>query len=444
MTRTRLIARAFVISSAALGIAGCAANTADVSCTVDDIQSVVASDTTIVSATPTEAPAPHCRVEGYVTTTNPGPNQVNFRLQLPDQNWNGRYYFIGLGATAGYVPTDSQIPGGNPILKGFAVAGTDTGHQHRASWSFFGTNPTQGVDHLHRGAHVTAVATQEITRKYYGQDKIYRYHSGCSGGGRMGTEALTRHPEDYDGILLGAPGMGPKFGAETMIAFIHLGQQMNREPGAWLSPAKLQMLDEKVTEQCDALDGATDGIVWEHEACSYDFTTLLCTADDAPDCLTAPELSSVEAILEGPPGPNGPIKAGYPITNIGVWSTFIGAPPPWPEPLTEANLRQASSGYFMGNSLAQAYFGSDYNALKDFKFNDQQQLDAWWDGAKRIGFGNPYSTDINAFKNHGGKVIFWNGVSDPCCHDQDLISYFEQVGEKGRRHGGARRIRPIL
>src|SRR6202011_6159564 len=100
---------------------------------------------------------------------------------------------------------------------------------------------------------------------------IYRYHSGCSGGGRMGMEAITRHPEDYDGVLLGAPGLGSKFGSETMIAFISLGQQMIREPGAWLSLAKLQMLDKKVTEHCDALDGAKDGIVWEHEACTYDF-----------------------------------------------------------------------------------------------------------------------------------------------------------------------------
>jgi feruloyl esterase len=119
-----------------------------------------------------------------VTTTSPGPNKVNFRLQLPDSDWNGRYYFIGLGATAGYVPTDSQIPAGNPMLKGFAVAGTDTGQQNRADWSFIGRDKAQALDYTSRGAHVTAVATQQITRKYYGREKIYRYHSGCSGGGR--------------------------------------------------------------------------------------------------------------------------------------------------------------------------------------------------------------------------------------------------------------------
>jgi feruloyl esterase len=404
-------------------------------CTTESIQALAPDATTIVSAVPTATPVAHCKIDGYVTTTNPGPNKVNFRLQLPDSDWNGRYYFIGLGATAGYVPTDSQIPAGNPMLKGFAVAGTDTGQQNRADWSFIGRDKAQALDYTSRGAHVTAVATQQITRKYYGREKIYRYHSGCSGGGRMGMEAITRHPEDYDGVLLGAPGLGPTFGAETMIAFIYLGQQMSREPGAWLSPAKLQMLDKKVTEHCDALDGAKDGIVWEHEACTYDFKQLQCKSGDeaAPECLTAPELRSVEALLKGPQGPNGPIKPGFPITNISVWSTFIGGPPPWPEhlelnSLTPEMMRAVPVGYFMGNSLARAYFGQDFNGLKDFDLKDQKRLDAWWAAAERTGFGGPYSTDLKPFDKANGKVIFWNGVSDPCCSDQDLINYYKHVG----------------
>jgi feruloyl esterase len=403
------------------------------SCDTITIQKMVGPETTISAATPTASPVPHCRVDGYVTTTNPGPNKVNFRLQLPDKDWNGRYYFIGLGATAGYVPTDSQIPGGNPLRKGFAVAGTDTGHQNRADWSFIERNPAQGVDHVHRGAHVTAVATQAITKQYYGVKKLYRYHSGCSGGGRMGMEAVTKHPEDYDGVLLGAPGLGPKFGSETMMTFIYLGQQMSREPGAWLSPEKLQMVDAKVTQQCDALDGAKDGIVWEHEACNFDFKKIACQAGDGPDCLTAPEIRSIEAILRGPQGPNGPIRGGFPITNVSVWSQFIGGPPPWPETLTlesmtPAQMKALPVGYFMGNSLARAFFGNNFNGLKEFDFNDQARIDAWWKAADRIGFGAPFSTNLNPFMKQGSKIIYWNGVSDPCCLDNELLNYYHHVG----------------
>lgn len=403
-------------------------------CTVAAIQAMATPDATIVSATPTADPVPHCRIDGYIITTNPGPNKVSFRLQLPDADWNGRYYFIGMGATAGYVPTDSQIPAGNPIIKGFAVAGNDTGQQNRANWRFIGENPAQAVDYIHRGSHVTAVATQQITRKYYGRDKLWRYHSGCSGGGRMGMEALAHHPEDYDGILLGAPGIGPTFGSETMLAFIYMGQQMIREPGAWLSPAKLEMLDKKVTAICDPLDGARDGIIQDNKACKVDLAQYLCKSGDGPECLTAPELRSVQALLRGPRGPKGQvIKDGLPISNMSTWSQFIGGPPPWDlnvdtNKLTSAQMRALPIGYVMGNSLAQAYFGKDYQAIKQFDFNRQADLDAWWAAGDRVGYKR-YSPNLTAFDKYGGKVIFWNGESDLCCLVQDLRSYYNAVGK---------------
>src|ERR1700751_4674099 len=102
---------------------------AAVGCTLDGIQAVAPAGTTITSVTVETAPVPHCRIDGYVTADNTGPNRDKFRIQLPTQGWTKRYYFIGMGGSAGYVPTDSQIPGGNPLVKGFAVAGTDTGRQ---------------------------------------------------------------------------------------------------------------------------------------------------------------------------------------------------------------------------------------------------------------------------------------------------------------------------
>ncbi|MDB5687509.1 MAG: hypothetical protein JWR77_2098 [Rhizorhabdus sp.] len=403
-------------------------------CSVASIQAMTSPDATIVSASEVAQPVPHCKIDGYVTTDNPGPNRVNFRLQLPDEGWNGRYYFIGMGATAGYVPNDSQIPAGNPIIKGFAVAGTDTGQQNRADWRFIGTNPAQAVDYIHRGAHVSAVATQKITRKYYDREKIWRYHSGCSGGGRMGMEALAHHPEDYDGILLGAPGIGPSYGSETMLAFIYMGQQMQREKGAWVSPAKLAMIDLKVTELCDGLDGAKDGIIWDRAACKVDMKRFDCKEGDGPDCLTAPERRTVEALLRGPRGPKGEqIKDGLPISNISVWSQFIGGPPPWDlnvdtNKLTSAQMRALPIGYVMGNSLARAFFGGDYQGITQFDFNNQKNLDDWWAAGKRLGYDR-YSPNLTGFQKLGGKIIFWNGVSDPCCLEQDLLSYYHSVGK---------------
>jgi feruloyl esterase len=426
-----------LLAAAALLLCGSPSMAAPPSpCSVSAIQALAPKGTTIKSADPTATPVPHCKIDGSIITNNPGPNTVNFRLQLPDTGWTGRYYFIGMGGAAGYVPSDSQIPAGNPLVKGFAVAGTDTGHQgDMLNWGFL-VDPAKAEDHIDRGAHVTAVATQKITKGYYKATALHRYFSGCSGGGRMATMSIERHPEDFDGVLLGAPGGRSD---ATMLAFIYNAQQANREPGAWVSPAKLQMLDRKVTAQCDALDGAKDGIIWDHTACQVDFKQFKCPASDGPECLTGAELKTVEAIVGGPIGPDGkPIKPGYPVSNISVWATFLGpTPPPWSDDTSMANMQKASSGYVIASSLAKVFFGPHYDVLKEFNFNDQKQLDAWWQATDRIGFGAPYSANLQGLSKSGGKVIMWNGVSDPCCIDTELRGYYRDAAKSV---GGVERL----
>jgi feruloyl esterase len=398
-------------------------------CSIKSIQAMAPSGTTITLASSTMTPVPHCKVEGYITTTDPGPNKVMFRLQLPDTGWNGRYYFIGMGAAAGYVPTDSQVPAGNPLYKGFAVAGTDTGHEGpMADWSFMGRNRAQAVDHVDRGAHVTAVSTQQITKAYYKTKILYRYHCGCSGGGRMGVMAIERHPEDFDGVLLGAPGGRSN---ATMIKFIVASQEMMREPGAWLSPAKLQMVEKNVTAACDETDGALDNIVADHTKCHYDVATLECKAGDSPDCLTQAEIRSIKAILVGPIGPDGkPLTQGMPITNTSVWSGFLGAtPPPWSADPAEVMKGHTSGGYVIGNSMAQALFGQDYDAVKQFDSKKQSDMDAWWAASRRLDYGLPYTANLAGFYKAGGKLLLWNGVSDPCCSDVELEQYYRDAAK---------------
>jgi feruloyl esterase len=421
--RNRFLACGAVTAAAAALLASPAA--AATACSTEAIQAISLPGTTITSASPTATPVPNCKIEGYVTTTNPGPNKDNFRLQLPDQNWQKRYYFIGLGGSAGYVPTDSQIPGGNPLIKGFAVAGTDTGHQgNMLDWGFL-TDPTKALDHVRRGVHVTAVATQAITKAYYEAPVFYRYFSGCSGGGRMATESIQSYPDDFDGVLLGAPGGRS---SATMLAFINAAQQMSREPGAWISPAKFAMLDRKVTAACDELDGAKDDMIWDHTRCHYDFKKLLCGPSDGPECLTAPQLKTIEAIIAGPRSPKGQIKVGFPISNMSVWSGFLGAvPPPWSDEPTNENIAKSAPGYVIGSSLAKVYFGSNFNSMKDLDFHNQAQIDAWFAAAKKIGYGYPYSADLRGLVRSGHKVLMWNGVSDPCCIDTEMETYYHDA-----------------
>jgi hypothetical protein len=145
-----------------------------------------------------------CRVVGYVTTRDPGPNEVLFTLGLPN-SFNGRYIYLGVGGAAGNLPVLRP----ELIAKGFAVSGSDggTGAKHTADFSFK-SNPGKLADFRGRGVHVVAAATQQITRAYYGQPQIHRYISGCSGGGSMGlVNALRFANQDFDGFVVGAtPG----------------------------------------------------------------------------------------------------------------------------------------------------------------------------------------------------------------------------------------------
>lgn len=405
---------------------------ANVDCSVVSIQAAAPADTTIISAEHLTTPISHCKVDGYVTTTDPGPNKVNFRLQLPDKAlWKGRYYFIGLGGSAGYVPTNSELPPGNPMVKGFAVAGTDTGRQGNSlDWTFL-ADPAKALDHTHRGAHVTTVAAQQITKAYYGVEKLWRYHSGCSGGGRMGGEAAMMHPEDYDGILLGQSRVRPAgmVDSAVMLKFIHAAQQMTREPGSWLSPDKLMMVEGHVTEACDMADGAKDDVVWDHRLCKYDVAQLRCKAGDAPDCLTEPEIKSIKAILHGPRGPKGELLAEpMPITNMSVWSAFLGRnPPPWKPDATAENLAKSSAGYVIATTTVRGMMVKpDYDVLKDFHFT-QKDLDDWRLAFKKGDFGR--SPDLTPAEKANDKVLLWVGESDPCCSSDGMEAYVSGLGK---------------
>ena len=102
-----------------------------------------------------------------------------------------------------------------------------------------------------------------------------------------------------------------------------------------------------------------------------------------------------------------------------------------------ANMQKASSGYVIASSLAKVFFGPHYDVLKEFNFNDQKQLDAWWQATDRIGFGAPYSANLQGLSKSGGKVIMWNGVSDPCCIDTELRGYYRDAAKSV---GGVERL----
>src|SRR3546814_20925525 len=104
--------------------------------------------------------------------------------------------------------------------------------------------------------------------------------------------AIERYPDDFDGAVVGAPGLGwdPSW-------FTWTTQQIFRTPNAWVSPAKLALIERTVIKQC----ASPNGLVADPDRCGFDPASLLCKRGDGPNCLTNAEVDTFKAIALRPP-----------------------------------------------------------------------------------------------------------------------------------------------
>lgn len=376
-------------------------------CSVASLQAAAPSDTTIVSAQMLQAPVPACKVEGYVTTVNPGPNRVNFALSLPaKEKWNGRFFFGNQGGSGGSVPTAGQHPSGNPLTAGFAWAGTDKGHSNAGDVGVSGDwekDPAKRLDNAHRGAHVVTVASQQITKAYYRVNKMYRYAGGCSGGGGMGFFSAQHHPEDYDGILLGGMGLGvpPDPAKRSQFEHASIVNEEVREPGAWIPRPKVAFTQKKVLEVCDGSDGAVDGVISDSRLCKFNFKTLLCKGADGPECLTRPQVTTFENLIK---------KTNLPISTLDNWYFNSAPPEQWND-----KIGFRAFGYTLVKGWVNSWLKQPDRDLRKQPLTKAEMWTIMLRGADpKDPDASPYGR-VGAwqdFQKAGGKLIYFTGEGD--------------------------------
>lgn len=378
-----------------------------VSCDAAGIRALAPADTTIVSVSRGQGPVPHCKIEGYVTTTNPGPNRVNFVLNLPDKDkWNKRFYFGNQGGSGGSVPTAGQHPSGDPLTAGFAWAATDKGHSNVGDVGVSGDwekDPAKKLDNHHRGAHVVTVAAQQMTKAYYGVTKMFRYAGGCSGGGGMGYFSVQFHPEDYDGVMLGGMGLGRPADPARRGQFEHasiLNEEV-REPGSWISRPKVQFVAKKVRESCDMADGAADGMISDSRLCKFDFNSLLCSGAEGPECLTRPQVTTFENLLK---------KTNLPISTIDNWYFNSAPPEEWND-----KIGFKAFGYTLVKGWVNTWLKQPDRDLRKQPLTRDEMWTIMLRGADpKDPNEDPYGK-IGAwqkFERAGGKLIYFTGEGD--------------------------------
>ena len=165
------------------------------------------------------------------------------------------------------------------VQNGYAAASTDTGHHAGGTDATWATDhPEKLIDFGWRAVHLTAVTSKVLTAAFYGTPRPrHSYFESCSNGGRQGLMEAQRFPEDYDGIIAGAPAYD---WTRLFTDFVWNAQAL-AAPGAMIPAAKTPAIARAVLAQCDAQDGLTDGLVSAPRLCRFDPERLKCTDKDS-------------------------------------------------------------------------------------------------------------------------------------------------------------------
>jgi feruloyl esterase len=142
-----------------------------------------------------------CRVAGVIRPTSD--SYIRFEVWLPVSGWNGKFLSAGNGGFAGSINYNSMA---GDLRRGYATAGTDTGHEadsEDASWAYH--HPEKVIDFGYRAMHATSQNAKSLIQTFYARSPQYSYFDSCSDGGREGLMEAQRFPDDFDGILAAAP-----------------------------------------------------------------------------------------------------------------------------------------------------------------------------------------------------------------------------------------------
>ena len=353
-----------------------------------------------------------CRV---AATIRPSPDSdIRIEVWLPTSGWNGKFQGVGNGGYAGSLNL-AGVAGA--IQQGYASATTDTGHQGGdARWAL--GHPEKVIDFGWRAIHETAVAGKAITKAFYGQAPKRSYFNSCSNGGRQALMEAQRFPDDYDGIIAGAPA---NYWTRLMALAMSSMKATLAKPESYISAKKLKAIENAALEACDARDGVRDNVLEEPLACRPDYSRLLCGSGPENDnCLTAPQLEALQAVYAGPRNAKG--ARIFP----GVSPGGEAQPGGWAGWITGAAPEQAAMFFFGTNFFKNIVYG---NPDWDFRtFEVDRDLKAA--EAKAAAALNATDPDLRKFAARGGKLILYHGWCDAAIPAENTIDYWRSVEQR--------------
>jgi feruloyl esterase len=396
----------FLLSSAAVAQTAC-----------DQIKTLAFADTVITDATvvpagpfqpaaanaaqaPLQLPA-YCRIAATLKPNSD--SEIGVEVWMPVAGWNGKFEAVGGGGWAGAMSYGAMALA---LQDGYATASTDTGHKG-GNAAFATGHPEKVVDFAYRAVHEMTVKAKTFITSFYGRAPRFSYWNGCSTGGRQGLMEAQKYPEDFDGILAGAPA---NYQTHLHAWYIAVGTAALKQKESALTTADLALLHGAVIAACDALDGVNDGLLSDPRKCDFDPATLRCRTSVAENCLTDAQVEAIRKIYAPLKTQSGVLifPALMPGSELG-WSTLAGGPEP--------------------ASMALDTFR--YIARQDPKWDwrnfDPERDTALADSNDVINATNP---DLKAFSSRGGKLLMYHGWNDQLIAPENSINYYSSVLEK--------------
>ncbi len=369
---------------------------------------------------PVALPA-HCRVDGVIDQrTGAGGKQygIRFALTLPE-NWNGRFLFQGGGGLNGNVgmPLGAAASGNNPALaRGFAVVTTDTGHQGAVFDGSFFQDQQASLDFYYVANGRVAPLAKDLIARYYGRGPDHSYFAGCSTGGREGMIMSQRYPGYFDGIISGDPAMVTGH-SNLALGYIEAtfndaaGRDASGKPLPLFSDSDKKLIMDSLMRACDDKDGLKDGMIFHFEACGFDPSTLACQGSKTESCLSTEQAAALKKAFAGPKDSYGhSVYPGFPY-DAGIADMGGGIPGLLNGPRIPVPVQKPATGFDVDEQAAR--LTADANGRLG---------DATW-------------TNLSSFSGHGGKLIFYHGLSDPWFSPLATLGYYQRMTkENGGMH----------
>jgi len=392
---------------------------------------------------------------------------VRFHLRLPG-NWNERFFFEGGGGTEGDLGGAIGFvgPGTAPaVAQGYAVVSQDSGHDNatnsiaaRGGAVAFGFDAAARANYGGASLKAVADAAKAVLREYYGSSPQRSYFVGCSKGGQEGMAFAQRFPEEFDGIVAGAPGFSLPRAAIAEVwdtqAFGSLVSVEKRtsDPRALagtFSDAQFAEVREAILAACDAEDGIKDGITANFGACrwsrvSRELEKHQCSKDQSQGCLSEAQIAVLGRVLGGPKNSRGrPLYSDWPLdAGVGSAPWRIWKIGPARGAIPSINLAMGAPAlaqiFTTPPSAVRADLQSALTFAEQFNFDrDAPKIDATSPEFPRSAWSEiaARSAHLEAFRARGGRMIVTHGAADPVFSLNDTLAWLREVD--GIEHGQA-------